>query len=298
MDVPNLNLKLTTEQRAWMDKARKASGYHVYYQGTGIKQDKYEMQFPQNVSRDVTLVLALHYPKATSKFNFELTSVTKTSTNPNYMRYKWPVQEEGGQVTAAVERKFNPTEKWSPAEPSANRIKEGIRVWKAELIDRGREMQYFSDNQPMFKENQPQPDKLGRLVLESESTVYEFHVVADRPDWVFATNGFYVPETATLSEGGHVKFRATEFEAGKECYFTMSKSVGDKANEVKCVLPKPTAGGKKEEIFTVVTMYENHVAVQTDTGLKKAIKQSFKTSTFFGVFDMTLVDISFKTGLY
>ncbi|KAG0444697.1 hypothetical protein HPB47_013495 [Ixodes persulcatus] len=157
---------------------------------------------------------------------------------------------------------------------------------------------YFSDNQPMFKENQPQPDKLGKLVLESESTVYEFHVVADRPDWVFATNGFYVPETPTLSEGGHVKFRATEFEAGKECYFTMSKSAGDKANEVKCVLPKPTAGGKKEEIFTVVTMYENHVAVQTDTGLKKAIKHSFKTSALFGVFDMTLVDISFKTGLY
>ncbi|CAN8025505.1 unnamed protein product, partial [Ixodes persulcatus] len=211
-----------------------------------------------------------------NRFNFELTSVTKTSTNPNYMRYKWPVQEEGGQVTAAVERKFNPTEKWSPAEPSANRIKEGIRVWKAELIDRGREMQYFSDNQPMFKENQPQPDKLGKLVLESESTVYEFHVVADRPDWVFAT---------PLD----LRRRALS----RRCYFTMSKSAGDKANEVKCVLPKPTAGGKKEEIFTVVTMYEDHVAVQTDTGLKKAIKHSFKTSALFGVFDMTLVDISF-----
>ncbi|CAN8005354.1 unnamed protein product, partial [Ixodes pacificus] len=268
MDGTNPNLTLTTEQRAWMDKARKASGYHVYYQGAGIKKDKYEMQFPQNVSRDVTVILALHYPKATSKFHFELASVTKTSTNPNYMRYKWPVQGEGGQLTAAVERKFNPTEKWSSAEPSANRIKEGIRVWKAELIDRGREMQFFSDNQPMFKENQPQPDKLGKLVLESECTVYEFHVVADRPDFVFAT-------------------------VTRQCYFTISKSAGDKANEVKCVLPKPSTGGKKEEIFTIVTMYENHVAVQTDTGLKKAIKQSFKTSALFGVFDMTLVDISF-----
>ncbi|EEC06562.1 hypothetical protein IscW_ISCW017891 [Ixodes scapularis] len=273
MDVPNLNLKLTTEQRAWMDKARKASGYHVYYQGTGIKKDKYEMQFPQNVSRDVTVILALLYPKATSKFNFELASITKTSTKPNYMRYKWPVQKEGDEVTAVVERRYNPTKDFEDAEPSAHRLKEGIRVWKAELIDRGREMQFFSDNQPMFKEDQKQPDRLGKLVLESECTVYEFHVVADRPDFVFAT-------------------------VSRMCYFTMSKSAGDKANEVKCVLPKPTTGGKKEEIFTAVTVYENHVAVQTDTGLKKAIKQTFKTSTIFGVFDMTLVDISFKTGLY